>query len=105
MPFLNDLKAQTSELLAQQTLTTKIMAGGVLLVLLVALGSQGLRLGRTLDYELLYAGEIPMKVAINTLSVIPGRVGGGETYLVNLVKIITHARITSSCHCRTQMHH
>ncbi|NQU44944.1 flagellar M-ring protein FliF [bacterium] len=55
MRFLKDLWVQLQELLAQQTVSTKIVAGLLLVGVLLLLGIPIFRYGRTIDYEVLYA--------------------------------------------------
>ena len=56
MPFFRDLFTQIGELLAQQSTTKKLLAGLILLGALGFGGAQLLKYGRTVDYEVLYAG-------------------------------------------------
>jgi len=55
MPFFRDLITQLNELLAQQTLTKKIMAAAALLAVVGLLLAQVFQLGRTIDYAVLYS--------------------------------------------------
>lgn len=56
MPFFNDLKAQFFEWLAQQTKTTRTIAGVFLAVVLALLGYQVAQFGSSIDRETVYAG-------------------------------------------------
>ncbi|MBN1866127.1 flagellar M-ring protein FliF [Candidatus Sumerlaeota bacterium] len=56
MPFFRDLATQLNELLAQQTLTKKIVAGFILVAIVAVLSVMMLNFGKTIDYEVLYAG-------------------------------------------------
>jgi len=55
MPFLRDFFLQLNELLAQQTRTRRLFAGGILLAVVLLLGFRIAGFGRTIDYEVLYS--------------------------------------------------
>ena len=56
MPIIRDFYTQTSELLAQQSATKKVLAACILLAVVIFGITQLFRYGRTVDYEVLYAG-------------------------------------------------
>lgn len=56
MAFFRDLRNQFLEFMSQQTVLTRLMAGIVMLALLTAGIYQAFHYGRTINYELLYAG-------------------------------------------------